>query len=119
MGTINKNSNIYDKDGNLVRKAPLKNYSIEELEDLVDKLANDKDEDGNVKDRNGLNNAMAALFKMYMIYGNPHKDELISKLQGNSATKTELTIEKLEELAEELEPQETIMDEYVEFEEAA
>ena len=36
MGKINKNSNLYDKDGNFLHK--LGNYFIEELEKIVDKI---------------------------------------------------------------------------------
>lgn len=43
MAKINKFANIYDKDGNLVRKVNeqtgmLDNYTLEEVEELVDKL---------------------------------------------------------------------------------
>ena len=58
MGKINKYANIYDKEGNLMRHVgddgKLKKYTINELEDLVDKLAEDKDENGNVKDPQSL-----------------------------------------------------------------
>lgn len=47
MGKINKNSNLYDKDGKLIRSinrvsGRLEPYSIEELEKLVDELAKDE-----------------------------------------------------------------------------
>jgi len=43
MAKINKFANIYDKDGNLVRKVneqtgKLDSYTLEEVEELVDKL---------------------------------------------------------------------------------
>ena len=85
MGKINKFANIYDKDGNLLRHVDedgkLKNYTIEELEDLIDKLAEDKDENGNVKDPQALNNVNMILFQQYQKYGNPHEAELIEKLK--------------------------------------
>lgn len=69
MGKINKYANIYDKEGNLIRHVgddgKLKKYTINELEDLVDKLAEDKDENGNVKDPQGLNNVFSVLSEQY------------------------------------------------------
>lgn len=105
MSKINKYANIYDKEGNLLRHVDedgvLKPYTIQELEDLVDKLGEDKDENGKVKDPDALNNAMAELFKMYQLYGNPHATELLNKL-NNQSTK-EQAQEALKETAEELE----------------
>ena len=77
MGKINKNSNLYDKDGNFLHKPG--NYSIEELEKLVDTL------DKNSKE---FANATAILMHMYEQKGNPHRDELIQKLVEQSKTKT-------------------------------
>ena len=77
MGKINKNSNLYDKDGNFLHK-PGK-YTIEELEKLVDTL------DKNSKE---FANATAILMNMYDQKGNPHRDELIQKLIEQSKTKT-------------------------------
>ena len=69
MGKINKYANIYDKEGNLMRHVgddgKLKKYTINELEDLVDKLAEDKDENGNVKDPQSLNNVYSVLSEQY------------------------------------------------------
>lgn len=69
MGKINKYANIYDTEGNLIRHVgddgKLKNYTINELEDLVDKLAEDKDENGNVKDPQALNNVYSVLTTEY------------------------------------------------------
>ena len=77
MGKINKNSNLYDKNGNFLHK-PGK-YTIEELEKLVDTL------DKNSKE---FANATAILMHMYEQKGNPHRDELIQKLIEQSKTKT-------------------------------
>ena len=77
MGKINKNSNLYDKDGNFLHK-PGK-YTIEELEKLVDTF------DKNSKE---FANATAILMNMYEQKGNPHRDELIQKLIEQSKTKT-------------------------------
>lgn len=69
MGKINKYANIYDREGNLIRHVgddgKLKKYTINELEDLVDNLAEDKDENGNVKDPQSLNNVFSVLSEQY------------------------------------------------------
>ena len=80
MGKISKYSNLYDKDGNFLHKPG--NYSIEELEELVDML------DKNSKE---FANATAILMHMYEQKGNPHRDELIQKLIEQSKTKTTKT----------------------------
>ena len=93
MGKINKFANIYDKDGNLIRHVgddgKLKKYTTEELEELVDKLSEDKDENGAVKYPQSLNNVSAMLFQYYQKYGNPHEKELIQKLQDYQKAKSE------------------------------
>ena len=77
MGKISKYSNLYDKNGNFLHKPG--NYSIEELEELIDTL------DKNSKE---FANATAILMHMYEQKGNPHRDELIQKLIDQSKTKT-------------------------------
>jgi hypothetical protein len=77
MGKISKYSNLYDKDGSFLHKPG--NYSIEELEELIDTL------DKNSKE---FANATAILMHMYEQKGNPHRDELIQKLIEQSKTKT-------------------------------
>ena len=77
MGKISKNSNLYDKDGKFLHK-PGK-YTIEELETLIDTLD---------KNSREFASATAILMHMYEQKGNPHKDELIQKLIGQSKTKT-------------------------------
>lgn len=77
MGKISKYSNLYNKDGNFLHKPG--NYSIEELEELIDTL------DKNSKE---FANAIAVLMHMYEQKGNPHRDELIQKLIEQSKTKT-------------------------------
>lgn len=113
MGKINKFANIYDREGQLLRhvneQGILENYTIPELEKLVDDLAEDKDERGRVKNPQALNNATAILFQQYQKKGFPNKDEILAKL--NKSTQ-EQAVEALEEVKQELE-----MDKYVEFEE--
>ena len=77
MGKISKYSNLYDKNGNFLHKPG--NYSIEELEELIDTL------DKNSKE---FTNATAILMQMYEQKGNPHRDELIQKIIEQSKTKT-------------------------------
>jgi hypothetical protein len=77
MGKISKYSNLYDKDGNFLHKPG--NYSIEELEELIDSL------DKNSKE---FASATAILMHMYEQKGNPRRDELIQKLIEQSKTKT-------------------------------
>lgn len=77
MGKISKYSNLYDKNGNFLHKPG--NYSIEELEGLVDTLD---------KNSREFANATAILMHMYEQKGNPHRDELIQKLIEQSKTKT-------------------------------
>lgn len=77
MGKISKNSNLYDKNGKFLHKPG--NYSIEELEELIDTLD---------KNSREFANATAILMHMYEQKGNPHKDELIQKLIEQSKTKT-------------------------------
>lgn len=141
MGKINKFANLYDRNGKLLKhvndQGILTDYTVEELEQLVDKLGNDKDENGNIKDPQAFNNASQMLFTYYMKYGYPHMDELKSKLAEEAAKKTDdkEVLEKLEQLKGDLsvdeikaaldaveeqinkEQNETVMDEYVDFEE--
>lgn len=141
MGKINKFANLYDRGGKILKhvndQGILTDYTVEELEQLVDKLGNDKDENGNIKDPQAFNNASQMLFTYYMKYGYPHMDELKSKLAEEAAKKTDdkEVLEKLEQLKGDLsvdeikaalnaveeqinkEQSETVMDEYVDFEE--
>ena len=77
MGKISKYSNLYDKDGKFLHKPG--NYSIYELEALIDTLD---------KNSREFANATAILMHMYEQKGNPHRDELIQKLIEQSKTKT-------------------------------
>ena len=107
MGKINKYSNLYDKNGKIIRKVNdngiLKNVTIPELEELIDKY------DGDKNDRE-LDNMKMTLFRMYNTYGNPHKHELIDRIKAEAAKKTspEEVKEKLEELNDYIEENKTI-----------
>lgn len=115
MAKIDKNANLYDSDGNLLKKAPITNSTIPEVEADLQKWTDlVKENPENQLYKVYLNNTYKTLFEMYRIYGNPHKDELLEKLKG------ELTNDQIEsalnQLNEEITPKnETVMDEYVEF----
>lgn len=87
MGKISKYSNLYDKDGKLIRSVDsvsgrLDDYTIEELENLVDELAKDKTK------RTEYTNSMSVLMHMYETKGNPHKGEIVNKINEYVKTKT-------------------------------
>ena len=92
MGKICKYANIYstekDNDGEykLIRKVNnngvLEDYTMEELEHLVDDLGNDKDEDNKIKNKLAFNNAASILFQYYQKYGNPHEKDIIEALKS-------------------------------------
>lgn len=87
MGKISKYSNLYDKDGKLIRSVDsvsgrLDDYTIEELENLVDELAKDETK------RTEYTNSMSVLMHMYETKGNPHKNEIVNKINEYVNTKT-------------------------------
>ena len=87
MGKICKHSNLYDKDGKLIRSVDsvsgrLDDYTICELETLVDELAEDKTK------RTEYTNSMSVLMRMYETKGNPHKNEILQKINEYAKTKT-------------------------------
>lgn len=87
MGKISKYSNLYDKDGKLIRSVDsvsgrLDDYTIEELENLVDELTKDETK------RTEYTNSMSVLMHMYETKGNPHKNEIVNKINEYVGTKT-------------------------------
>lgn len=87
MGKICKYSNLYDKDGKLIRSVDsvsgrLDDYTIDELENLVDELAKDETK------RAEYTNSMSVLMRMYETKGNPHKNEILQKINEYAKTKT-------------------------------
>ena len=120
MGNINKYSNLYNKDNEVIKsvndKGILTDYSIKELEDLVDSL-----DDGNEK-----NNAMSILQQMYTNpktkedkeYVDQMRKDLLERLKANTSTKKEDVVKSLGEVEEALtEPTNDTIDEYVDYEE--
>ena len=69
MGKVGKYGNLYDRNGVLLKrcnsKGVLERYTLKEIQDLVDKLGTEKDENGNIKDPVGFNNASYVLMQMY------------------------------------------------------
>ena len=87
MGKISKYSNLYNKDGKLIRSVDsvsgrLDDYTIEELEKLVDELAKDETK------RTEYTNSTSVLMHMYETKGNPHKGEIVNKINEYLKTKT-------------------------------
>lgn len=87
MGKICKYSNLYDKDGKLIRlvdsvSGRLDDYTICELETLVDELAEDETK------HTEYTNSMSVLMRMYETKGNPHKNEILQKINEYAKTKT-------------------------------
>ena len=87
MGKICKYSNLYDKDGKLIRSVDsvsgrLDDYTIDELENLVDELAKYETK------RTEYTNSMSVLMRMYETKGNPHKNEILQKINEYAKTKT-------------------------------
>lgn len=69
MGKVGKYGNLYDRNGVLLKrcnsKGILEKYTLKEVQDLVDRLGTEKDENGNIKNPVGFNNASYVLMQMY------------------------------------------------------
>lgn len=109
MGKICKYSNLYDKDGKLIRSVDsvsgrLEDYTIEELENLVDELAKDETK------RAEYTNSMSVLMHMYETKGNPHKDEIVNKI--NEYVKTKTTKAEIVNALNDIKDEETRKDEF-------
>lgn len=124
MGKINKYANLYDKQGNLLRKVvnnKLKDYTIKELSDLVDKLGTEKDENGNLKDYEGYKNAQAVLTRMlmdqkYAAEREAMLKEITSRIKANKEEQ-EKALQDLDEELTKKEAEEKDGIPYAEFEE--
>lgn len=103
MSKINKFANLYDKNGNLLRKAPLTNVTIEELEKMIDEYKGDKSS-------KEYSNLIYSLMDLYNKYGNPHEQELIDRIKQNADNERsdeQRIRESLEELSDELDKDKT------------
>lgn len=127
---MKNDTNIYDIDGNLIRKAgDTHKFTLEEVEkmvdDLTEKVKNNPDKEIY---RVYLNNAQKWLFNMY---NNMDKDELFKRLSvlqnaiNDAKTEQNETEQQklqeindaVEQLKQEYEEKPIVMDEYVPFEE--
>lgn len=102
MGKISKYSNLY-KDNVLIRsvndKGVLEKYTLNEVQDLVDKLGTEKDENGRIKDQEGFNNASYILMQMYNDPKyNDEKENFIKELNDRLRVNKEEVGRSLEEL---------------------
>lgn len=97
-----KYANTY-KNGEIISKKDengmTRDYTIQEVEELIDKLSEDKDENGKVKDPESLNNAVAILMQLYRKYGNPHEKSILEAIKKAQEGKT-LEEQKQEALQE-------------------
>lgn len=118
MAKINKHANLYDKDGNLIRrvndKGILEDYTIPELEQLVDELSKDETK------QTEYNNALRVLISMYNTkQGKEYQKKVIESLTTPKSD-SEQAVEKLKEVIEEpTYNTDTNEAEYVEYESAA
>lgn len=121
MAKIDKHANLYDKDGNLIRrvndKGILEDYTIPELEQLVDELSKDETK------QTEYNNALRVLISMYNTkQGKEYQKKVIESLTPPKSD-SEQAVEKLQEVVEDIEEPTYNTDaneaEYVEYEPAA
>ena len=101
-----KYANTY-KNGEIISKKDengiTRDYTIQEVEELIDKLSEDKDENGKVKDPESLNNAVAILMQLYRKYGNPHEKDIIEAIK--KAQEGQTLEEQKQEALQELDAQ--------------
>ena len=122
---MSKFSNLYDVDGNIINPSPQHTFTIEECEELVDKLTKKVEENPeNEVYKVYLNNAQKWLMHMY---DGMSRQDLMKRMSfltdsiqnaKNEATEAEKeqlnAVEKAMEELKEAYDKETIMDEYVE-----
>ena len=107
---MSKFSNLYDIDGNIINKAPQHRFTLDETEELVDKLTKKVEENpDNEVYKVYLNNAQKWLFKLY---NEMSREDLMKRLDlikntieeaKNDAAESEQTmLEQINKAAEEL-----------------
>ena len=107
---MSKFSNLYDIDGNIINESPQHTFTLEETEELVDKLSKKVEENpDNEVYKVYLNNAQKWLFKLY---NEMSREDLIKRLDlvknsveeaKNDATEAEQNVlEQINKAAEEL-----------------
>ncbi len=86
MGKINKNSNLYDKEGNLLRHVNedgiLEKYTTKELEELLKTFV----EDNKIIDQEKYDNVMSILMMRYRETGD--NDNIFKRIEEYISTKT-------------------------------
>ena len=137
MAQINKHANIYDIDGNLINKVDdkgnLPKKTIDEVEALVDRLTKDvADSPHNEVYKVYLNNAQSYLSYMYNKISNEDLikritvlTDAVDKANADVSEKDKQVLDEINKEVEKLKdsiesqepPKETIMDEYVPYEE--
>ena len=132
---MSKFSNLYDIDGNIINKAPQHRFTIEETEELVDKLSKKVEENpDNEVYKVYLSNAQKWLFRLY---NEMDRNELLKRMsfaqdaiqkakdEASEAEQTKMdeinnAIEELKKEYDKISEEPVVMDEYVEpIEEAA
>ena len=123
---MSKFSNLYDIDGNIINKSPQHNYTLEEVEELVDNLTKKVQENPeNEVYKVYLNNAQKWLMHMY---DNMSREDLmkrmslvkdsVQKAKDEASEAEQKQIEEINQIMEDFKKQydndEIVMDEYVE-----
>lgn len=119
---MNKFSNLYDIDGNIINKSPQHSFTLEETEKLVDDLTKKVQENpGNEVYKVYLNNAQKWLYKLY---NEMSREDLMKRLSfvqdqikdaQNAATEAkQAELNEIEKAVEELKKEYDEMDQYVE-----
>lgn len=94
-----RHRNLYDLEGNIIRKAPLNSVTMQELEEMIDNYKGDKSS-------KEYGNMIMWLYRMYNEKGNPHEQELRERILNLAKSKQEEIKEKLEELKGDLSTEE-------------
>lgn len=126
---MSKFSNLYDIDGNIINKAPQHRFTIEETEELVDKLSKKVEENpDNEVYKVYLSNAQKWLFKLYnemdrneLLNRMSFAQDAIQKAKDEASEAEQAKIDEINNAIEELKKEydkiseePVIMDEYVE-----
>lgn len=86
MGKISKNSNLYDKDGNLLKRVNedgvLEDYTTKELEELLQTFV----EDNKIIDQEKYDNVMSILMQRYQTAND--EDSIFKRIEEYIKTKT-------------------------------
>ena len=119
MAKLDTNANLYDYEGNLIEKAPLKRKTLPEVEELVDQLTKKVQENPeNEMYKVYLNNAQRVLFSLYNSMSKEDLMSRISLLQNSiENAKEEAQEAEKEQLNRVNEALDELKEEYVNYEE--